>query len=150
MHKVDLNKIIDNALEKLFIQIKEANVTITKQINVIECNSFEPYLNSIIYNLLNNSIKYRKLDTDMKLHLSTYTEREWLYIKIEDNGIGIAENQINNIFKLFYRINKEREGKGMGLYIVKSQVEQLDGSIEVLSTVGVGTTFIIKLPYLNN
>lgn len=150
LHKVDLNKIINNALEKLFIQIKEANVTITKQINVIECNSFEPYLNSIIYNLLNNSIKYRKLDTDMKLHLSTYTEREWLYIKIEDNGIGIAENQINNIFKLFYRINKEREGKGMGLYIVKSQVEQLDGSIEVLSTVGEGTTFIIKLPYLNN
>ena len=65
-----------------------------------------------------------------------------------DNGIGmiVSDAQRDLIFKMYYRVSKTKEGKGVGLYLVKSQVESLGGTIDYNSLPGQGTTFIITLP----
>ena len=69
-------------------------------------------------------------------------------IRFEDNGVGISDKILPNIFNMFYRGNEEsREDTGLGLYIVKQAINKLGGEINVLSKVGQGTVFIIKLPF---
>jgi signal transduction histidine kinase len=63
-----------------------------------------------------------------------------------DNGVGIDEDKVGNIFEMFYRASEVSEGSGLGLYIVKNAVERLKGSIEVESKRNYGTTFTIILP----
>ncbi|MDL5047623.1 HAMP domain-containing sensor histidine kinase [Oscillatoria amoena NRMC-F 0135] len=63
-----------------------------------------------------------------------------------DNGIGISEDNLGRIFDMFYRATEQSDGSGIGLYIVKNAVEKLDGTINVQSKPGEGTTFIIQLP----
>ena len=63
-----------------------------------------------------------------------------------DNGIGIEEGQLGNIFDMFYRASEISQGSGIGLYIVKGTVEKLGGKIEVKSKLAVGTTFSVCLP----
>ncbi len=68
------------------------------------------------------------------------------YIKVEDNGQGIATEYHTKIFEMFFRANEESKGSGLGLYIVKEALMKLSGTIRLESTVGVGTTFTIVLP----
>jgi signal transduction histidine kinase len=71
-------------------------------------------------------------------------------LRFSDNGIGIAEEYLGNVFKMFFRASAESKGSGLGLYIVKSVVEKLGGQITVQSQLGSGTTFEITLPNLAN
>ena len=68
------------------------------------------------------------------------------YLKVEDNGQGIAPEYHNRIFDMFYRGNEQSKGSGLGLYIVKEALVKLSGSIRLESVPGVGSTFIVKLP----
>jgi hypothetical protein len=67
-------------------------------------------------------------------------------ISVQDNGQGIPEEHLNNIFEMFYRANDKVQGSGLGLYILKRAVERLRGNIHVESTLNVGSTFTVKLP----
>ncbi len=69
-----------------------------------------------------------------------------LNLCIEDNGIGIDQSFHEKIFDLFFRATDQAEGSGLGLFIVKDTIERLDGTIQVKSNVGVGTTFQVRIP----
>jgi signal transduction histidine kinase len=71
---------------------------------------------------------------------------ENVFIRIEDNGIGIPDKHIDKVFDMFCRVSSLSDGAGLGLYIVKETLEKLDGSITVVSKADQGTVFNIELP----
>ncbi|RDC66432.1 PAS domain-containing protein [Adhaeribacter pallidiroseus] len=106
------------------------------------------YLYSIFYNLLSNAIKYRSPDRLLKIQVTCRNvPGSGTEITVSDNGSGLDLNKIGeNIFKLYKRFHRNVDGRGMGLFLVKTHVEALGGHIEVKSQVNKGTTFIINLP----
>lgn len=103
----------------------------------------EGFMQSILTNLVSNSIKYRRPET-LALHIETEALPEGLRLVYRDNGQGIdLENSMRKIFSPFTRFTTEGEGKGIGLYLVKTMVESNGGSINVHSVVGKGTTFVV-------
>lgn len=106
--------------------------------------SIKSYVYGIFQNLISNSIKYR-CDGEGYLNITSNADEKYIYLTFEDNGIGIDMKRFKNkLFGLYSRFHPEKEGKGMGLYMVKSQIEELKGTISVDSEVGKGTKFIIK------
>ncbi|AYB34193.1 sensor histidine kinase [Chryseolinea soli] len=104
--------------------------------------SVKPYVDSILLNLISNAIKYRNPDKVPVIDLKTEPDGEFICLTVSDNGLGFDVNQQRqNIFSLYKRFHFHVEGKGMGLYLVKTQVTALGGRIEVESRVNEGTTF---------
>jgi PAS domain S-box-containing protein len=103
------------------------------------------YIYSIFYNLILNSIKYRRADLQTVISVKTIKLNDKIEIRFSDNGKGIdMEKHGNNLFGLYKRFDTTVEGKGMGLFMVKTQVETLGGTIRVESTPNVGTQFILQ------
>jgi hypothetical protein len=111
-----------------------------------------PYLHSIFYNLLSNAIKYRHPDRPPFIRIRSWREKEgFAYISFTDNGLGLdVDRYKDSLFGLYKRFHLHVEGKGLGLHLVKTQLEALNGSIEVESTVGSGSAFTMKLPIAGN
>ncbi len=109
------------------------------------------YLYSVFYNLISNSIKYRNADIDLEVKICSYRSKGKIVLEFTDNGTGIdLEKNQENIFGLYKRFHQNVEGKGMGLYMVKSQIETLGGKISVTSKVNIGTTFRIEFDIPTN
>jgi signal transduction histidine kinase len=104
-----------------------------------------PMIQSIFYNLFSNAIKYQSPDRKLHVKVSSSVLHDGRkVIKITDNGLGIdLEHQRQNLFKLYKRFHPHVTGKGLGLYLVKSQVEALNGEIKVESEIDRGTTFTL-------
>ena len=103
-------------------------------------------IESIINNLISNAVKFsdpNKENATIKVSIST-NEAKTVF-EFEDNGVGIDQTKIENIFKPFYRANNLRDGTGLGLYIVEQAVESLNGKISVSSVNGVSTTFLVEI-----
>ena len=106
------------------------------------------YLESIFLNLLTNAIKYREPSRQLRITIATKVIDNKLFMTFKDNGIGIdLEKNNDKIFGLYQRFHNYPESKGLGLYLVKSQVESMGGTISVDSNVGKGTTFTIVFKY---
>lgn len=104
-------------------------------------------LNIILNNLVSNAIRYQNSQiSDPFVNIKIDTSDTETDIIIRDNGIGIKKELQQKIFDMFYRISDDSVGSGLGLYIVKEAVNKLNGKIEVLSEIGTGSTFIIKIP----
>ena len=113
-----------------------------------ELVTIRAFVQSIFYNLFSNAIKYRSPDRILKLHASSLIENDNLVIEISDNGLGIDLNKYeDSLFKLFKRFHTHVEGRGLGLFLVKSQIDALQGSLEIKSIVDRGTCFRITIPY---
>ncbi|RFS17706.1 PAS domain S-box protein [Emticicia sp. C21] len=105
----------------------------------------ETYLESIFMNLLTNSIKYRSYDRKLKINIEAHKEKDGIIMTFSDNGIGFdVERHKSKVFGLYQRFHDRPNSKGLGLYLIKSQMESLGGSIDVDSTVDVGTTFTLR------
>lgn len=103
----------------------------------------------ILKNLISNSIRYHDFQKENQyIDVEVSFLSNTVILKISDNGIGIDEEHLQNIFKMFYRADEGSKGSGLGLYIVKETVDKLKGKIEVTSEVKKGTTFTIELPEL--
>ncbi len=101
---------------------------------------------TLLENLVSNAIKFtNKRGIDAIIEVSAHTDANRLELIIKDNGIGIAEEYHDKIFNMFYRLSGEVPGSGLGLYIVKSIVEKLGGTIAVNAAIGIGTTFTVQL-----
>lgn len=137
----DIKKTFDGYVQQGLIEIK-CDFRPTDTIN-----SLKNYIYSIFYNLISNSIKFKRPEEKLLLQITSYKKKDMISIHFEDNGKGIdmAHNG-EKLFGLYRRFDTSVEGKGMGLYMVKTQVETLGGKIKVQSKINVGTTFIIELP----
>ncbi len=102
---------------------------------------------SIILNLITNSIKFKATNKNLIISIQAFDEGDNSVLKFSDNGIGIdlLKNR-QKIFSLYQRLNLDIEGKGIGLFIIKSHMDTLNGRIEVESTLGIGTTFTLYFP----
>ena len=104
----------------------------------------------ILQPLVENAIKYNKIDGEGWVHVSLNADHQYFYIKVEDSGIGIPAEDLDHIFERFYRVDKARSrksgGSGLGLSIVRNMVERNNGKILVNSTEGMGTTFTVTFP----
>jgi signal transduction histidine kinase len=104
------------------------------------------YLDSIFQNLLTNAIKYRSSERKPVIYCYTYQEDSQIYLVFKDNGKGIDLDRFGDrVFGMYETFHENTDAKGIGLFITRSQVESLGGSIEIESKVNVGTTFTIKL-----
>jgi PAS domain S-box-containing protein len=104
------------------------------------------YLYSIFYNIISNSLKYRNPGSPLRIKISSMKNEHGVQLYFSDNGLGIdLSTQGDKIFGLYNRFHLHKEGKGMGLFMVKAQVEALGGTIHVESELGQGTKFMINL-----
>ena len=102
------------------------------------------YLNSILSNLISNSIKYRSPDRQPCITLSTLKQGKKTLLKISDNGLGIdLKKHGHNMFKIGKVFHRTQNSKGFGLFMTKTQIEAMGGTIEVESEPDQGTTFTI-------
>lgn len=112
-----------------------------KHLNI---KSDKSLINQSIYNILSNAYKY---SSSKKVSIKIEETNSKVRIYIEDNGKGINEKYIQNIFDAYYRVPTEKtNGSGLGLFITKNNVEKLNGTIKVESKINEGTKFIIELP----
>ena len=107
------------------------------------------HITNVVYNLLDNAVKYST--TKPVISITTKNERNHLVIEIKDNGIGIRKEDLKMIFDKFYRVSTgnihDIKGFGLGLFYVKLIINEHNGSIDVKSKLGEGSTFTIKLPF---
>ena len=102
------------------------------------------YLQSVIQNLISNAIKYRDPNRKSVIAVRTSWENDKKVLVVEDNGVGVDLSRYgSDIFKLYKRFHRGLSGKGMGLFLVKTQLESLNANIEVSSELGKGTAFKI-------
>jgi len=115
--------------------------------DISEIATIKAYLYSIFHNLVVNGIKYRKREEDPRITIKTHQKADKIYIRFIDNGKGIdLERFGQHLFGLYKRFDFSVEGKGMGLFMVKMQVEALSGVISVKSQPGIGSEFLVELP----
>ncbi len=146
LEPVNLPKLIEKVRKSLSSEIRASGATINTIFNDLEViNALPLYLESIFYNLISNAIKYKRPDSNPKIELRTKTTVDDYIIEVEDNGLGIdLKRDRHKLFGLYNRFYFHVTGKGLGLFLVKKQVETMGGRIEVKSKLGKGSTFIIK------
>jgi signal transduction histidine kinase len=147
LSEVNLKHAIDKVATHLNCEIKETGATFYKNLeDVATFNSLPSYVESILYNLMSNAIKYRHPRRTPIITLRAKQEGEFVRIDVADNGVGIdVELYKDRLFQLYKRFHFHVEGKGLGLFLVKTQVSALGGKIEVRSKVEEGTTFTVFL-----
>jgi signal transduction histidine kinase len=107
--------------------------------------TIKSYIYSIFYNLTSNSIKFKQPGIPPIIEISSFLSENKIVLLFKDNGLGIDLNKKGNqVFGLYKRFHLDTEGKGIGLYMVKTQVESLGGTIFIHSNVNTGTEFRIE------
>jgi len=104
-------------------------------------------VDSILYNLISNAIKYRS--PDRKPHIKIFTRKNdsQLILSVADNGLGLdVEKNREKLFGLYKRFHTHMDGRGLGLFLVKLQTQSMGGTIDIVSKIGSGSTFIVTLP----
>lgn len=103
------------------------------------------YLESVFLNLITNALKYKSDERNLQLEIAAFSHASYIQLEFKDNGIGIdlTKNK-DKIFGLYQRFHEHVDSRGLGLYLVKSQMESMGGKIEVESEVNKGSTFILK------
>ena len=104
------------------------------------------YLEGILHHLLSNAYQYRSVERTAIITVSSMKEDDFAVITVADNGDGIKAEDLERIFEPFKKLHYSSTGKGLGLYLARTQAEALGGSITVTSEVGVGSRFIVRLP----
>ena len=144
---INFSQLIYNIKMVISLEIRNKNAIIKEDFAAAESIEYPPsYLESIILNLLTNAIKYKAKDRYPIINVKTEKIPGFTVLIVSDNGIGIdLKKNGHRLFHLFQRFHRKVEGKGLGLSIVKSQVESLGGKIEVESELGKGTVFKVYL-----
>lgn len=154
IEEIELGNFIKNLISGLEHELDSKNtiVNLTIPVKQIFIKADKYHLNNIIYNIIDNAIKYNENEKKI-INISLVDKNNYYDLFIEDNGIGIPEENIKDIFKKFYRIQKEDihnvNGFGLGLYYVKNIIKLHDWSIEVQSKPEKGTKFIIHIKQNN-
>lgn len=152
MKEVDANELINGVINTFQLKVEKYNGTLDAELNAEDPIVYvdEMHFTNVIFNLLDNAVKYKKPEGDLKLKVRTWNESGKLHISIEDNGIGIKKENLKKIFDKFYRVHTgnlhDVKGFGLGLAYVKKIITDHKGTIRAESELNVGTRFIIVLP----
>jgi PAS domain S-box-containing protein len=133
---VSLSNIIDRERASVHLNFNAAD----------KMMAIKSYMHSVFYNLVSNAIKYHRHDVAPSLNIYSRINDDKVQIVFKDNGKGIEERNMKELFGLYKRFDPNVEGKGMGLFMIKIQVESMGGSIDVESEYGIGSTFIVEFP----
>lgn len=145
---IDFKELIEGVIES--IQHSNESKKVEFRLNVNQSNSFKSdhgILRSVLQNLIENAVKYSKADSSVSSYVAINVDvsESNVEIQVKDNGVGMPEEIKQNIFKMFYRGQRDAKGSGLGLYIVKTGLEKIGGQIEVESELGRGSLFTINL-----
>jgi signal transduction histidine kinase len=147
---IDFNKIAESVLKEIKPQIEKKKQKLSKKLDKqVPKIQADPKLIRIIFqNLISNAVKYTP--NEGKIFVETEKEEKNILIKVSDNGYGIPKDQHDKIFSKLFRADnvqeKDAEGTGLGLYIIRSIVEQCGGQIWFESEKNQGTTFFVRFP----
>lgn len=143
-----ISKLWKDCLVDQASQLQEIGVNVNESFDSNDTVYFNKLvLNSVFTNLISNAIKYRSSDRSLVLAIATIKKDNWFEIRVSDNGIGLdVAKYRNRIFSLYQRFHTHVEGKGLGLFLVRSQLESLGAQLAIESEVGKGTTFTISIP----
>ncbi|HET6990505.1 MAG TPA: PAS domain S-box protein [Bacteroidia bacterium] len=144
-----LTAIFETIRYNLYTEIADSKAVLITDVASDSDNLYtiKSYIQSILYNLVNNAIKYRASDRIPVIRISCKKDDDKMIISVADNGNGIDLSRFGKqLFGLYKRFDFSKEGRGLGLHMTKTQVEALGGEIKVESELGKGTTFTIILP----
>lgn len=147
LSKINLLTIANKVLQSLYGSIKTSNATINLKIDPKEFALAIPvYLESIFLNIISNSLKYRSPVRELVLTIETLRKGNVIEIRFTDNGIGIdLEKHRENVFNMYKTFHSNQDARGVGLFITKNQCEAMNGTIDLMSKLGVGSTFVVTL-----
>lgn len=148
---VDLNEVMRDVLYDLDERIKKEKGTVEVPNGLPVVHADETHMRQLFQNLISNGLKFHVLDVSPKVVVDGLVEDGKCIITVRDNGIGIDEKYQDKIFAVFQRLNTKAayEGTGIGLAVCKKIVERYNGTIAIESQLGIGTTFTITLPIVN-
>ncbi len=152
MKELDANELVSNIVNTFAVKVEQGGGRIDSVLDATDPYVFvdEMHFTNVIYNLLDNAVKYKRYDVPIALEVRTWNSGEKFMMSIKDNGVGIRKEHLKKIFDRFYRVNTgnvhDVKGFGLGLAYVKQIVQAHRGTIRAESEPGVGTTFTIVLP----
>lgn len=155
MKEVNANSLISGVIKTFTLKVEQYGGTISSDLeaqnDVIYVDDM--HFTNVIFNLMDNAVKYRRPEEPMKLIVRTWNDASKLYISIEDNGIGMKKENLKKVFEKFYRVHTgnrhDVKGFGLGLAYVRKMIEEHKGTIRAESEFGKGSKFIITIPLLN-
>jgi signal transduction histidine kinase len=144
---IDLKQYIDTAQNVLTEQITLNEVSITTTIPMNVMVNYNPaYLESILYNIISNSIRYRHPQRKPEILIEWFLENDMNVLQISDNGVGIdLVKNADKIFGMYKTFSNNPDSRGIGLFITKNQIEAMGGTIAVESQPNIGSTFKIYI-----
>jgi two-component system phosphate regulon sensor histidine kinase PhoR len=149
--EVDMHEVIESAIKSIRLQASQNQGNISSSLNAKQhvIGGDKIHLTNVIYNLLDNAIKYSNGQPD--IHVSTRSNKKSMFITVADKGVGIKKEDQKRIFEKLYRVPTgdvhDVKGYGLGLSYVKSIVEKHNGTASVHSEIKKGSKFTIQLPY---
>ncbi|MGL4411772.1 MAG: sensor histidine kinase [Bacteroidales bacterium] len=151
LKEINLSNLISGVVGTFKLKVEQFGGSITMDLQAIEDAVYidEMHFTNVVFNLMDNAVKYSKPEIPIQLKISTKNEADKIIVTIEDNGIGIKKENMKKVFERFYRVPTGNvhnvKGFGLGLAYVKKIINDHKGTIRVESEWGIGTKFIITL-----
>ena len=153
---LNANELIDGVVETFSLKVTQSGGEVNTRLDALNPNVEvdEMHFTNIIFNLMDNAVKYKKEDVPLILEVTTWNKGDEFCVQITDNGLGIRKDDLKRVFDKFYRVHTGNthnvKGFGLGLAYVKKMVQLHNGTIKATSEFGKGTKFLITLPIAKN
>lgn len=156
MKEHDINELVENIANSFSLRVEHTGGKVYTEIEAVESDIFieETHFSNVIFNLIDNAVKYRKPDEPLNIYIRTWNPSAGkVSVSIRDTGIGIKKENLRKIFEQFYRVHTgnrhDVKGFGLGLAYVKKVIDLHKGTITADSEFGKGTTFTITIDTIN-
>lgn len=151
LHSVSLGLVVSKTISQVKILAEQAGIEIINLVpQSVQIGAIPAYIDSIVLNFLTNAIKYRDPAKQSYVKLFTTAKGPYTVLHIEDNGLGIdLSRHGKNLFELYKTFHRNKDSKGIGLFITRNQIESMGGYVDVRSEPGSGTTFSVFFPKLS-
>jgi len=144
--QLDMNAEIENIIDAIRFQVEQSGAEIKVE-PLPSCLGDKSQINQVFSNLFANALKYLDQSRPGQVRISGHTEKDYSVYCVQDNGVGIKANNIEDIFKMSYRVRPADDtGEGLGLAIVRRIVNRHNGEVWAESEAGKGSKFFVKLP----
>lgn len=157
LKELDANDLVISVANTFALKVEKYGGTLDVDLEAIDSSIYvdEMHITNVLFNLMDNAVKYRRQEVPLMLMVQTWNENGKLLISVNDNGVGIKKEYLKKVFDRFFRVptgNKhDVKGFGLGLAYVRKIIEDHKGSIRAeQNTNGVGTKFIITLPLIKS